>query len=367
MKKLQLLIIHIIITIHSNAQDQVDCECANYWNSEATVKFVELLDSVATKANPTFWGDYYLGKGILVLEAGKTSKGKHCLGAWKNGENIGYKTIIDRPEMLTQLFTYYLNYKTSDTSLLAYTNLNKKSPEFNKWMTGLNVHSAVYMPTEFPDFPFKISAIKKIQLAVHELFHLEVQFPVWFNKKGYWPDWDHQPDRQSVNRCYTCSEEVKKNTQKEVNSLLKMIESIIIGDTSKTCIYGKQFVRIRKERYEMNDSVNIKLANDSLGNCEIAESFMELEEGLADWASWTQLFENGVISEETILKHYKTKQQSLYYPLGCMMFHAITLISKNSPQVIIEQIVNSKSINEGSIWTIFIREFDAFCNNVKKQ
>ncbi len=117
-------------------------------------------------------------------------------------------------------------------------------------MRSLDVKSAAYMPTVFPDLGVEIPAIKKVQLADHESTHTKVQFPNWLTGEGYWPDWNEQPHRQEINRCNTASVEVK--------SLIKA-ELLVLSDVMGALFEEKKEQVILDE----NDNERILMGNEN--------------------------------------------------------------------------------------------------------
>ncbi|MEZ4456082.1 MAG: hypothetical protein R2882_05965 [Gemmatimonadales bacterium] len=60
------------------------------------------------------------------------------------------------------------------------------------------------------------------ELAVHEGFHLHVQFPAWLDqeRRYAWPAWDVQPDRNAMRTaCYAGSPEISAAFAREVDAL----------------------------------------------------------------------------------------------------------------------------------------------------
>ena len=98
------------------------------------------------------------------------------------------------------------------------------------------------------------------------------------------------------------------------------------------------------------------------GDCRTAESLLELEEGLADYASWTMLYKTGMVNKETLLRRYRANQNDHFYLSGNMLMHAITLMSKDSPEKIIMEIINSSSVENGSLLSLFKIKLNNYCN-----
>jgi hypothetical protein len=335
------------------------CEVA--WTDSTTVKFVEQLE-LATKDGHRVWKDYKLGDGAVVLHPGKSADSTECLGLWQNGRVTDYFTSEQVPKLATSLYGYYLNF---DDVREGYENpLTAKSqqPEaINQWLTSHGVKSAVLMPTDFPQFPFEIPALKKMQLAIHEAFHVEVMIRYWYTGKGDWPAWDEQPDRRGLQNCYNTSDTLKQALNAEKGQLIALIEFLLDNDKSSACQAGEAFLRLREARYSMLTDVAIDRPDGTQCDCPEAENIMELEEGLADYASWTMLYDMGLSTREELIKRYNAIQNEPFYLTGAMLMHAIALMNDGNTTEIIEEITSSANQAKGALLPIFKRELADFC------
>ena len=329
-----------------------DCGCDSLWAKPVTKDFVTLLEKT-TSSNHPVWKDYNLGDGAFVLNAGQTNDSTYCLGLWKKGKAISYKCSKDVPKMLTPLYSYYLDYKTTKEIDSTLFGTYKKAPKFSSWMKSNNVEIAVYMPTDFPKFPFKIPAKTKTQLAIHEAFHIEVMLRYWYTGKGYWPKWDNQPDRTGVQSCYTENESTQKLIEEEQKTLSLLIEALLDNKKSEAIMLGNRFLKTREARYNILKEKQIKLKDGIYGNCETAEAIMEIEEGIADYASWVKMYDIGVVSRSDLLQRYNAKQKDRFYLTGCMLLHASVLMNNVKDSELIEKMVTANSLEEGNLLGIF--------------
>ncbi|MBO3697754.1 hypothetical protein [Roseivirga sp. E12] len=348
-------------TTSTQKTSQSDCGCEELWNAEPAQEFVRDLEKAGT-SNQSVWLDFQMGDGAIVLDAGKNEEGKHCLGLWKKGKALSYRCLVDKPKMLTQLYSYYLNYQEPITSPVPEAFLTtKNSPEFNQWMTDMKIETAVYIPTDFPQFPFKIPSMTKVQLAIHESFHIEVQLKKWYTDKGNWPVWDKQPNRQEVHKCYDTSETTQGLINKEITALANLIEALLDNNKTQVCELGSNFLSLRDQRYQALDTVTVKQHNDLPGNCTLTETYMEAEEGIADYASWTKLFEAGLVGREALLRRYTAQQKDHFYLTGSMLLHAIVLMNGGNDKEVIQTIINSETPEAGALTNLFRQHLEAFC------
>jgi len=339
------------------------CDCDSLWKKDNVMDFVQLLEK-STAGKTQVWPGYNLNDATFIVDAGKTGKGNYCLGIWKKGKPVSYAQLRTSIKMLTPLYSYFLNYKGLDS--LPNSNLfttSEDAPAFKNWMKEMNILSAVYIPMDFSKLPFTIPSIVKVQIAIHEAFHVEVMLKYWYTKKGNWPAWDQQPDRPGVQTCYIYGDSNRVMIQKELVLLANMMVALLDDKKEKACELANEYLQARKHRYAGMKEIKIKMADDTEGNCLTAESFLELEEGLADYGSWAMLFNIGMVSKEDLLKRYRAKQNDHFYLSGCMLMHAITLMSKESPKKVIDKIVRSATPDEGALLSVFERTFSVFCNH----
>jgi len=336
------------------------CDCDTLWKKQDVSEFTYLLEKVTSNTRPV-WPGYSLSDATYIIDAGKTAKEEHCLGLWKGGKVLSYAKPRNTLQMLTSLYSYYLDYKGMDTIPdIGYFKTAQNAPEVRKWMKEMGVTSAVYMPLDFSKLPFKLPALVKVQLAVHEAFHVEVMMKYWYTGKGNWPKWDQQPDRNGVQLCYTYNDTGRVMIRKELFILADMMEALLDNNKGRAYTLGRKYIDARENRYKKLGEIKPKLANNADGDCRTVESLFELEEGLADYGSWTILYNMGVAAKEDLLKRYRAQQKDHFYLSGCMLMHAITLMSKESPERIINKVIKKKTVNEGSLFLLFEKELEKY-------
>ncbi len=337
------------------------CACDSLWKKENAAEVVRSLEG-ATATPELIWPGYNLHNTVFILSAGKTGNGDHCLGLWKAGRAVSYAQVRHTIGMLTPMYSYYLNYQGVDG--LAddpYFTTAKNAPAFKQWMDKLNVESAVYLPVEFSKLPFKIPAIVKVQILIHEAFHIEVMLRHWYTKKGQWPNWDRQPDRKQLQTCYIFKDSARTLIQKELLVLSNMVEALLDGKKNEACRSGKEYLNARENRYKRLRDIEVRIENGDKADCQKAESIMELEEGMADYASWTLLYNTGKVSKKELLSRYRAFQNDHFYLSGCMLMHAITLMSKKPENKIMDEIIRSASVDKGSLLYIFSKTLTDYC------
>ena len=107
-----------------------DCNCDSLWSKPAAKEFVTLLEKT-TLTNHPMWKGFNLGDAAFVLNAGSVNDSTHCLCLWKKGKPVSYTCSGDIPDMLTPLYSYYLNYKNARKIDSTYFDTYKNAPEFS--------------------------------------------------------------------------------------------------------------------------------------------------------------------------------------------------------------------------------------------
>jgi hypothetical protein len=97
------------------------------------------------------------------------------------------------------------------------------------------------------------------------------------------------------------------------------------------------------------------------GTCGEAESIMELEEGTADWASWTVLVDIGEASRESLMRRYRARQDDVFYLTGAMQLHAVQLMQPDSMLAIARLIAESDGPDDGALTNVLARALATFC------
>jgi len=335
------------------------CELA--WADSLAVDFAILLEA-ATEKSHAVWPNYNLGDGAVILDAGLTSDSiSHCLGLWQHGKVLAYKESPEAPRLATVLYGYQLNFK----ELVKEDGLVERSQQpapITNWLNSHGLETAVIMPVDFPQFPFEIPALKKMQIAIHESFHVEVMLRYWYSAEGDWPAWDEQPDRNASRQCYALNDEVAATFTREKDELTGMIEALLTADKNKAIESGTGFLATRNNRYELLGDFTINRQDSTQCDCAEAENMMELEEGLADYASWTMLYEIGVSSREELINRYRAIQQEPFYLTGAMLMHAISLMNPEGKEAVIETIIQAPNHERGALITQFKSAFGNYKN-----
>jgi hypothetical protein len=140
------------------------------------------------------------------------------------------------------------------------------------------------------------------------------------------------------------------------------LEALLDQQKEKACTLGKEYLTARENRFAGLHDVHINMNTGQEGDCRAAESILELEEGLADYGSWTILYNRGMASREQLMKRYRAQQNDHFYLSGAMLMHAITLMSKKPAFRIIREMAGSGSVETGGLLPVFEKIFAGYCN-----
>lgn len=328
-------------------------ECEPLWAREPSREFVEMLVE-ATRAPVPVWNGYGLADGAYVLHAGSSESGEACLGVWRGGRALAFAALAEEPTLNTPLYGYHLPAEGGEGD-------QAQPPSIRAWLEEVGVDRATLMPTEVEDFPIPLSPLVKVQLALHEGFHVEVQAPGWRDDTAPAPVWDQQPDRQALQGCYAGGPAVEEALGAERAALVSHVEALLDGDSARACGAGAEFLSRRASRRASLEGVDVPRHDGSPGTCREAEAIMELEEGTADYASWTLLHDLGLATRDQLLGRYRAQQDELFYLTGAMQLHAASLLHPGGMARISRDVVESTTPDEGSIEVVFTRALESYC------
>jgi hypothetical protein len=335
-------------------------ECAAAWSAEAAVALVDQLEQ-ATGVDHAVWLDYAVRDAAYVLNAGPSDSGGACLGLWRAGRAVSYARTDEAPALLTPLYGYWFATDWQEAPDADVPGRGRHPVSVAQWIESTGVSTAVILPVTVPDFPMELPALVKVQLGMHEAFHVDVQAPRWYASNGNWPAWDRQPDRRGLQVCYTSGDDVAAALAAEREHLATLIESLLDGDSTAACQAGRAFLEQRRQRYAMLDSVPVAAHDGTPASCAVAEAIMELEEGTADWASWTVLYDLGIASRESLLRRYRAIQDEVFYLTGAMQLHALRLMRPDALHLFARRIAESEGPDAGGPTALFAGALESFC------
>lgn len=333
-------------------------ECADAWADAAA--FQRGLEEATVSLEPV-WGEYRLADGAYVVHAGDTNDGRACLGIIRGGKTTAYWISDTAPTLSTPLYGYHFPWTGNGGPFDGLVESTRQPASIREWLTENEVPSAVIAPFDIEGFPFEIPLDMRVQVIVHEAFHVHVQSPRWLGTDGDWPAWDLQPDRKSVRTCYDADSTVTSLFEDERRALDSLVVGLLDGNRRVACAGADRFLATRQERYVLLDSVAVPDHEGEPLTCRTAETLMELEEGTADYASWSRLFHDGFFERDALLKRYRAIQAEPFYFTGAMQLHAIYLVDPDAFGEAVHEIVQSLDPETGAITRILEERVAAFC------
>ena len=88
---------------------------------------------------------------------------------------------------------------------------------------------------------------------------------------------------------------------------------------------------------------------------------MELEEGTADYASWTILYDLGQTSREALVRRYQAQQNDAFYLTGAMQLHAVQLMAPDRMAEVAREVAESPGPEDGSLTPVLGRTLEFYC------
>jgi len=334
-------------------------ECASLWGVPGAPDFVEALTAATATPLPV-WPGYDLGDGFYVLYAGDIATGEACVGLWHAGRAVAYAQLPVPPRFSTPLYGYFLPDAPRRDSSDGFPS-GRQPGELVSWLEGNGVVRATIMPVRVEGFPIELSPLVKTQIGLHEAFHVEVQSAHWVGAKANWPSWDRQPDRSDMQGCYAATRVVEETLSAERESLARMIEALLDDRRADACRAGRDFLERRSARYLLLDTLRVQGSDGAPTRCAVAEAIMELEEGTADYASWTMLFELGLVGRDQLLSRYRAIQSDAFYVTGAMQLHAIAAMRPEGMAAATARIAASETVRSGAIQTVFDETLANWC------
>lgn len=333
--------------------------CAAAWADSAAAEFVAELEAVTASDDPV-WPGYSPADAEIVLHAGDAASGEACLGVWRGGRAVAYGALSEPPTLSTALYGYYLP-ESYDEAQRDRVPPGTQPPSVRAWLEGAGVDRATIMPVTVEDFPLPLPALVKAQVAIHEGFHVEVQSPHWAGGADNWPAWDRQPDRARIEACYGGTEAVAAAFAEERASLTRTVEALLDDDPATACEASRAFLAQRADRHALLSDVTVVRHDSTPGTCREAEAIMEMEEGVADYASWTLMYHLGRATREQLMGRYTARQDDIYYLMGAMQLHAIRGMDPAGMLDRLRRVAESASPDAGSITLMFEDAVDGYC------
>ena len=322
-------------------------ECAGLWEGEKAAAVLDTL-RLATEPGPSHWVRYDASSSNVVVHAGSGRDSGACVALVRGGATIAFGVLEEAPRFGTPLYGMFSALDAVGGTMPGFANVASQPTAIEDWLRGQGLNSAVLIPVEPDDFPIELPSLLKVQIALHEAFHLDVQGPRWMGHESRWPAWQGPPDRSAVRSCFSGSTEVETAFQAERDALFDLIRTLLDGDVPAACAASRGFSDERASRMRLVSDTRIPMPDGSLGSCADAEAMMELAEGVADYVSWVRLYDVGLASREQLERRYQAQQRDVFYLTGAMKMHALSLLT-GDPTTASLGVVNAETVESGSV------------------
>jgi hypothetical protein len=298
------------------------------------------LATLQRVAGASVWDDYRLARHPLLLVADSAYRGAAgtpvCAAIWRADAPLEIVELPARPRLSTPLYGMIgldPPGPGGHDAAQAQALTQDLHPATATALRSRGITRVVVLP-----FPMDFSrlgalgaalrqagrdgAVMQADFAVHESFHLHVQFPAWLDQhRAYaWPAWDRQPDRTEMrDRCYAGTPEIASMLKAEHAALLAAYDLLDSASTARgrdtVIARARRFVELRTARRRHLDTVRVAQGERRI-SCALAEDIMELEEGVAQWIGHATAVRSGLASRAEKRGSYGLLQPEAFYQFG---------------------------------------------------
>lgn len=299
------------------------------------------LDRIA--AIPPVWDDFSVADYPILLVSDTsykaTTPGSACVAVWRRRAPLAVLELAGRPRMSTPLYGF-INLDSAGPKAIAgadgvVRSMQRLAPAGIEQLRAMGITRALLLPAplEYARIGALGAALSQMGVdpvrlqadnAVHEGFHLFVQFPAWLDqaRRHAWPGWDTQPDRAAMRqRCYAGSPAVAAAFEAEVTELLSTYDATSSDLRERDLIaayaHARRFVAARAARQTLLEGVTVE-QDGRMISCALAEDLMELEEGVAKWVGNATLVRAGLVTREQQRDSYSGPQPDAFYRSGAL-------------------------------------------------
>lgn len=369
------LLLLVALAAGSSAPAQSTCDTA--FSDSLALLDIRAIERVA--ALPAIWDDYTLARHPLLFLADTTHHGRAetpvCAAIWRAGVPLQIIELAARPTLSTPVYGMIdldsIGPRANAEEMAGAIPAVDPAVAARLRELGIVRAATLNVPLKFERlgrFGEMLASmgmnptLMLADLAIHESFHLHVQFPTWLDQpRTYpWPAWDRQPDRKELReRCYAGTPEIAQTLEQEFAALLAAFDAVAADSTKRDVASGREharrFVELRNARRALQDTMTVGQGNARI-SCAFAEDVMELEEGTAQWIGHAATVRAGLKTMASVRRSYAGAQPEQFYRSGPLQLWVLEgLLGEEAMAELTASLARNTGLYSDPIGSLFAR------------
>lgn len=343
-------------------------DCDEFFSSATVTRLVSYLARLHEIATPP-WTSYRPERHPVVLIGPAHPAAPTCALVQRGDRELARAALAEPVTIPTGIFWFYATPSIGPGARPEFAGLgaamSKTTPSLAALLAGHGVDRAMLLRVDYdrgiltavgvdPSSYFSGPEIVLLIWIVHETFHLHSQFPTWLDQAATypWPAWDRQPDRTAVvETCYGGA--AGPRVAAERAALRAAFIAAQRHDRAAACTAAREFVRQREIRH--GASTDEVPAPGGAVACRVAESLMELEEGVPDYIAQATLLELGLGTDDQVLRGFDRPLAPLFYGLGAFQLLVLRALAGEEAMPAITARIAASAGPEGGVFAELAR------------
>lgn len=226
-----------------------------------------------------------------------------CAFLYDSGRVIAARVLSQAPKLSFGVFGWMIPPEANFPDILVQAGVAETWLQPEEWRDMAAEHGlsrGVVFPVEST-----FSEATRLQLTLHEAFHVNVQADVWFElgEGQPWMSWADllSADRNETNGCY-------EGYRPEIEALASGVDG--------SCEAARAYLRLREERRATVADREVPSIGGDHVSCTVAEQVWEAAEGLADWTRLGVMHRDGVITNAELTDYILAIPSDFFYRPG---------------------------------------------------
>lgn len=267
--------------------------------------------NLLAKSDLDVWNGYNLSDELVILTDLRNAP--QCYVIITNGEVVRLGTLREPIKIKNTIydFIYFKNDNLPEPFKLEMADRNKKEAIV------VSIHSWEFIPAYIRALVGENGLI--FSLIVHEGFHLFYQYRFANNRNSNfsWPRWVKSPGHEDiVENCYK-DPKVFEIYNQELNALVRSAQLMYILKNKPAALDAAQdFISLREKRYKIatDNNIRVPIFDDEYSiSCELAESSLEIDEGITNFIGSEVALELGLINDFQFIEYSKLYEFNPYF------------------------------------------------------